>query len=56
MYRQEFELALKLLTQAVLEVYGSRLVSLAVFGLVGRGTPRPDSDMTCCWWPKTCRE
>jgi len=25
--------------------YGSRLVSLAVFGSVGRGTPRPDSDI-----------
>lgn len=28
-----------------LEVYGSRLVSLAVFGSVGRGTPRFDSDI-----------
>ena len=26
-------------------VYGPRLVSLAVFGSVGRGTPRPDSDI-----------
>lgn len=25
--------------------YGDRLVSLAVFGSVGRGTPRPDSDI-----------
>jgi predicted nucleotidyltransferase len=25
--------------------YGARLVSLAVFGSVGRGTPRPDSDI-----------
>ena len=25
--------------------YGPRLVSLAVFGSVGRGTPRPDSDL-----------
>lgn len=25
--------------------YGSRLVSLAVYGSVGRGTPRPDSDL-----------
>ncbi len=25
--------------------YGTRLVSLAVFGSVGRGTPRPDSDL-----------
>jgi predicted nucleotidyltransferase len=26
-------------------VYGERLVSLVVFGSVGRGTPRPDSDL-----------
>lgn len=26
-------------------LYGERLVSLAVFGSVGRGTPRPDSDL-----------
>ena len=25
--------------------YGERLVSLAVFGSVGRGVPRPDSDV-----------
>jgi len=25
--------------------YGERLVSIAVFGSVGRGTPRPDSDV-----------
>ncbi len=25
--------------------YGERLISLAVFGSVGRGTPRPDSDI-----------
>ncbi|MDQ0285602.1 putative nucleotidyltransferase [Desulfofundulus luciae] len=45
MYRREFELVLELLVPAVKEVYGSRLVSLAVFGSVGRGTPRPDSDI-----------
>jgi predicted nucleotidyltransferase len=27
------------------ETYGERLVSLAVFGSFGRGTPRPDSDI-----------
>jgi len=27
------------------ETYGGRLVSLAVFGSMGRGTARPDSDM-----------
>lgn len=38
----------RLLTElkaACLEVYGESLVSLAVFGSVGRGTPRPDSDV-----------
>lgn len=30
---------------AVLEVYGDRLVSLAVFGSYARGTQRPDSDL-----------
>lgn len=32
-------------TQACLRHYGSRLISLAVFGSVGRGTPGPDSDI-----------
>jgi predicted nucleotidyltransferase len=45
MYRREFEQVLKLLTAAVQEVYGRSLVSLAVFGSVARGTPRPDSDI-----------
>lgn len=45
MYREEFALALKIVLEATLEVYGNRLVSLAVFGSVGRGTPRPDSDI-----------
>lgn len=38
----------RLLTElkaACLNVYGESLVSLAVFGSVGRGTPRPDSDV-----------
>jgi len=33
------------LKEACLAVYGSRLVSLVVFGSVGRGTPRFDSDI-----------
>jgi predicted nucleotidyltransferase len=45
MYRREFEKVLTLLADAVREVYGRRLVSLAVFGSVARGTPRPDSDI-----------
>ncbi|HOV42427.1 MAG TPA: nucleotidyltransferase domain-containing protein [Syntrophothermus lipocalidus] len=45
MFREEFEVALHALLRATKEVYGDRLVSLAVFGSVGRGTPRPDSDI-----------
>jgi predicted nucleotidyltransferase len=33
------------LTSLCKEQYGERLISLAVFGSVGRGTPRPDSDI-----------
>lgn len=32
-------------TDACQRHYGSRLISLAVFGSVGRGTPGPDSDI-----------
>ncbi|KYH30429.1 nucleotidyltransferase family protein [Neomoorella mulderi] len=45
MYLQEFYRALEIVSAAVQEVYGNRLVSLAVFGSVARGTPRPDSDI-----------
>lgn len=40
-----FELLLARLLTASQERYGARLVSLAVFGSVGRGTPRIDSDV-----------
>lgn len=43
--RGTFERLLQRLQEACNEVYGDRLVSLAVFGSVGRGTPRPDSDV-----------
>lgn len=33
------------LSGACLEFYADRLVSLALFGSAGRGTPRPDSDI-----------
>lgn len=33
------------LRPACMEHYGDRLVSVAVYGSVGRGTPRPDSDI-----------
>lgn len=45
MFLKEFELVLSVLVRAAKEVYGSRLIALAVFGSVGRGTPRPDSDI-----------
>lgn len=43
--RARFEELLSEILDATLAVYGRRLVSLAVFGSVGRGTPRPDSDI-----------
>jgi len=42
---QAFEEFLPEVLEAVKDVYGERLVTLAVFGSVGRGTPRPDSDI-----------
>lgn len=45
MYLERFQEILKELQKAVEEVYGQRLVTLAVFGSVGRNTPRPDSDI-----------
>jgi predicted nucleotidyltransferase len=43
--RQAHEQVLPALLQACKEVYGERLVAVAVFGSVGRGTARPDSDV-----------
>jgi predicted nucleotidyltransferase len=40
-----FDELLDALTAACRSVYGSRLVALAVFGSVGRGTALPDSDV-----------
>ena len=40
-----FDELLSALVAACQRHYGQRLVSLAVFGSVGRGTPRPDSDI-----------
>jgi len=45
LYLEEFSKLVELVTAAAREVYGGRLVSLAVFGSVARGTPRPDSDI-----------
>lgn len=45
MYREGFERILAALPGACEAVYGSRLLSLAVFGSVARGTMRPDSDI-----------
>jgi predicted nucleotidyltransferase len=41
----DFDEVLHALVAACQRHYGKRLVSLAVFGSVGRGTPRPDSDI-----------
>ncbi|MEW6448689.1 MAG: nucleotidyltransferase domain-containing protein [Bacillota bacterium] len=45
MYLQEFERILETVYSTVQEVYRNRLVSVAVFGSVGRRTPRPDSNI-----------
>lgn len=42
---EEFERLLNLVLDACQRVYGPRLVSLAAFGSVGRGTPGPNSDI-----------
>jgi uncharacterized protein len=41
----DFSLLLDQLREACLEVYGARLISLLVFGSVGRRTPQPGSDI-----------
>jgi hypothetical protein len=41
----EIEQFLERLRETCQTFYGQRLVSLVVFGSVGRGTPRPDSDI-----------
>ncbi|MFB3904719.1 MAG: nucleotidyltransferase domain-containing protein [Acidobacteriota bacterium] len=41
----DFDVLLDKLAKACREVYGERLISLLVFGSVGRGTPNPDSDI-----------
>lgn len=45
MLRERFQEFLKRLLREVRRFYGERLVSLVVFGSVGRGTPRFDSDI-----------
>jgi predicted nucleotidyltransferase len=41
----QFDFLLQRLLAACHEFYGTRLISVVVFGSVGRGTPRPDSDI-----------
>jgi len=41
----QFQKLLDWLLEACQKLYGSRLVTAAVFGSVGRGVPRPDSDI-----------
>lgn len=45
MVREVFESILAQLLVECRRHYGDRLVSLVVYGSVGRGTPRPDSDI-----------
>jgi hypothetical protein len=45
MYREHFEEIVNALDSACRRHYGDRLVSLAVYGSVARGTMRPDSDI-----------
>src|SRR5574340_563839 len=45
MYRDRFESIVSALVPACEAVYGPRLVSVALFGSVARGTMRPDSDI-----------
>jgi predicted nucleotidyltransferase len=45
LHRKYFQTILRALDRAVRSVYEDRLVTIAVFGSVGRGTPRPDSDI-----------
>ncbi|MEW5791493.1 MAG: nucleotidyltransferase family protein [Pseudomonadota bacterium] len=47
MLKQQFSTLQGALHRACLDYYGERLVSLAVFGSVARGTMRPDSDIDC---------
>lgn len=44
-WRAQFESLLEHTLRACQQHYGGHLVTLAVFGSVGRGTPRPDSDV-----------
>jgi len=44
-YLEAFDSLVAALPDACRRVYGQRLRSLAVFGSVARGTPRPDSDV-----------
>lgn len=45
MDKENHQEVLDKIASACREFYGGRLVSLAVFGSVGRGTARPDSDI-----------
>ncbi|ABB13638.1 HEPN domain-containing protein [Carboxydothermus hydrogenoformans] len=45
MYKKYFDIILDNLLKEVKDFYGERLITLAIFGSVGRGTFRPDSDI-----------
>ena len=43
--KDKFEVLVQALREKALDFYGDRIVSLVVFGSVGRGVMRPDSDI-----------
>ncbi|HHV62901.1 MAG TPA: nucleotidyltransferase domain-containing protein [Firmicutes bacterium] len=43
--QKRYETILNRALEALLKVYGDRLISVVIFGSVGRGTARPDSDI-----------
>jgi len=45
MLREHFKAVVDAFREACLDFYGERLVSIAVFGSVAKGTMRPDSDI-----------
>lgn len=45
MLKEKFDSLLAAALRAVLDHYGERLITFAVFGSVGRGAQRPDSDV-----------
>ncbi|HHY98363.1 MAG TPA: nucleotidyltransferase domain-containing protein [Firmicutes bacterium] len=45
MLLESLDRLLEVIKEKALDLYGERLITLAVYGSVGRGVPRPDSDV-----------